>query len=197
MPITRRKLDGTAARSLVERSRGAALSYSPVGISLGTAPVPDGFRDVSTERVVGQGMAAYRKVGYALMHWELHRAAGLQVKAQHAAVREGERVGIVIPTMGVMGVSGVCRVVAVVAEGYRTGFAYGSLPKHPVQGEESFLLRMEPDESVVLAVRAVSKPASLYVKLAGPIAHAKQAGATRKLIDAAQRIAQEPAPSHA
>ena len=46
---------------------------------------------------------------------------------------------------------------------------------------------------MVLAVRA-AKPASLYVKLAGPIAHAKQAGATRKLLDAAQRIAQEPAP---
>ena len=87
MHFTRRKVDGTAARALVERTRNAQLTYAPVGISLGWQPVPDGFRDVVTERVVGQGEDEYRKIGYALMHWEVNRRAGFQVQPQHNSVR--------------------------------------------------------------------------------------------------------------
>jgi uncharacterized protein (UPF0548 family) len=197
VPITRRKVDGTAARALVERSRDAELTYAPVGISLGWRPVPDGFRDVRTERVVGHGEEAFRKVGYALMHWEINRQAGFQVSSQHAAVREGERVGVVMPFLGVLGVSAICKVVAVVAEGDRVGFAYGTLPKHPQQGEESFLLTHRPDDSVLMSVRAVSRPAVWYVKAAGPIAHAMQSRATGRYLDAATRFAAAPAPTHA
>ena len=197
MPITRRKLAGTASRSLVERSRNAQLTYAPVGISLGRRPVPDGFRDVQVERVVGQGEDAFRKIGYALMHWEINRQAGFFVSSQHAAVREGERVGVVMPFLGVLGVSAICKVVAVVAEGDRIGFAYGTLPKHPEHGEESFLLSHQPDDSVVMAVRAVSKPAAWYVKAAGPLAHAMQSRATDRYLKAAAHFGTAPAPAHA
>ncbi len=196
-PITRKKIDGTAARALVERSKNAELTYEPVGMSLGWRPVPDGYRSVETERVVGQGEAAYRKIGYALMHWEINRRAGFQVSAQHSAVREGERVGLVMPLLGVLGVTAICKVVAVVAEGDRTGFAYGTLPGHPQQGEESFLLSHRPDDSVVMTVRAVSRPASWFVRLAGPLARAKQAGATKRYLDAAAYYAQAPSAAHA
>jgi uncharacterized protein (UPF0548 family) len=195
-PITRKKIDGTAARGLVERSRNAELTYEPVGISLGWRPVPHGYRDVETERVVGQGEDAYRKIGYALMHWEINRKAGFQVSAQHAAVREGERVGLVMPFLGILGIPAICKVVAVVAEGDRTGFAYGTLPGHPQQGEESFLLSHRPDDSVVMTVRAVSRPALWYVALAGPLARAKQAGATKRYLDAAAYFAKAPAADH-
>ena len=197
MLITRRQVDGTAARALVERSKHSELTYEPVGMSLGWRPVPDGYRDVQHERAVGQGEDAYRKVGYALMHWEIHRKAGFQVSAQHSAVRPDERVGLVMPFLGVLGVTAICKTVAVVAEGDTTGFAYGTLPGHPQEGEESFLLSHRPDDSVVLTIRAVSKPASALIKLAGPLAHAKQAGAAKKFLAAAAFYASAPAPAHA
>lgn len=197
MHFTRRKVDGTAARALVERTRNAQLTYAPIGISLGWQPVPDGFRDVTTERVVGQGEDAYRKIGYALMHWEINRRAGFQVQPQHNSVRTGERVGLVMPMLGVMGVSAVCEVVAVVAEGDRTGFAYGSLPGHPMHGEESFLLSHRPDDSVVMTVRAVSKPALWFTKIGAPLAHARQKSATAHYLDAAAYFATAPAATHA
>ncbi|MDQ1250109.1 MAG: hypothetical protein QG597_4488 [Actinomycetota bacterium] len=197
MPITRRQLRGTAARTLVERSRNAQLTYAPVGISLGWQPVPHGYRDVQTERVVGHGEEAFHKIGYALMHWEINREAGFYVSSQHAAVREGERVGVVMPFLGLLGVSAICEVVAVVAEGDRLGFAYGTLPKHPEQGEESFMLAHQPDDSVLMTVRAVSRPAVWYVKAAGPLAHSMQSRATDKYLKAAARIGAAPAPAHA
>ncbi|MFM2438036.1 MAG: hypothetical protein RLZ55_853, partial [Actinomycetota bacterium] len=175
----------------------AQLTYAPVGISLGWQPVPDGFRDVVTERVVGHGEEAYRKIGYALMHWEINRRAGFQVQPEHNSVRTGERVGLVMPFLGFMGVSAICEVVAVVAEGDRTGFAYGSLPGHPVSGEESFVLTHRPDDSVVLTVRAVSKPAVWFTKFGAPLAHAKQKSATARYLDAAAHYAEAPAPTHA
>ena len=196
MPLTRRKVDGTAGRALVERTRDAQLTYAPVGISLGWQPAPEGFRTRTTERVVGQGSEAFAKVGYALMNWQLHRQAGFQVEPQHDQVREGERVGIVLPLLGIFGVSAICKVVAIVAEGDTIGVAYGSLPKHPLQGEESFVLSHRPDDSVVMTVTAVTRPAAWFVKLAGPIAGAKEAKTTQRYLDAAAHFAQAPASAH-
>jgi uncharacterized protein (UPF0548 family) len=197
VPLTRKVLDATACRSLVERSANDSLTYSPVGISLGWQPAPHGYRDVTTERVVGTGAEAFAKVGYALMHWQLNREAGFQVSPQHEQVREGVRVGIAMRVAGPLCVSAICKVVAVVAEGDRVGFAYGTLPKHPERGEESFVLTHRADDSVVLSVRAVSRPAAWFTKLAGPIAHGFQSRATKRYLDAAERIALAPAAQHA
>lgn len=194
MPITRLQVDAMAARMLVERSADAQLTYSTVGMTLGWAPTPDGYNEHMSERVVGHGKEVFDKVGYALMHWEINRKAGFQVQAQHEVVREGERVGVVLPVFPFIGVSAICKVVGVIAEGDRTGFAYGTLPGHPQQGEEAFVLEHREDDSVVMTVRAISKPAAWFVKLAGPLAAAKQKRATGKYLDAAEYYATAPAP---
>ena len=193
MQITRLKVDGTAARTAVERSRNAQLTYGPVGISLGEQPVPSGYRHTQTEEVIGKGREAFNKAGYALMHWDIHREAGFQVQPQHDSVRAGERVGLVMPVAPFTGVTAICKVVQVVAEGDTIGFVYGTLPGHPMMGEESFVLSHRPDDSVVLRVTAVSKPDAWFVKLAGPLAKGKQAKATRKYLAAAKAIANAPA----
>ncbi len=197
MPLTRRKIDGTAARGLVERSRNAQLTYAPVGISLGWEPSTHGFRDHSTEQVIGHGPEAFAKAGYALMHWEINRKAGFQVQPEHDQVRVGERVGVVMPLLGIFGVSAICEVVAVVAVGDSIGFAYGSLPKHPMTGEESFVLSLQDNGDVVMTVRSVSRPAAWFTKLGAPLARLKQSGATKKYLAAARFYAEAPAPDHA
>lgn len=197
MPLTRRQVQGTTARGLVERTKNDQLTYAPVGMSLGLRPTPAGFHTARAERVIGTGAEAFAKVGYALMHWELNAGAGFHVQAQHPQVRVGERVGVVMPLLGLFGVAGVCEVVEVVAEGDVIGFAYGSLPRHPVQGEESFVLTHQPDDTVSLAITSVSRPAAWFARLAGPIGRAKQKRAMQKYLDAAQRAASAPAPAHA
>lgn len=193
MQITRLKVDGTAARTAVERSRNAQLTYAPVGMSLGERDVPNGFHRTQTEEVIGQGREAFTKVGYALMHWDIHREAGFQVQPQHNQVRTNERVGLVLPVAPFTGVTAICKVVQVVAEGDTIGFAYGTLPGHPMRGEESFVLSHRPDDSVVMTVTAVSKPDAWFIKLAGPLAKGKQSKTTRKYLAAAKAIAAAPA----
>lgn len=46
---------------------------------------------------------------------------------------------------GPAAISAPCRVVYLVAEPARPGFAYGTLPRHPERAEEVFLIELQPD----------------------------------------------------
>jgi len=50
------------------------------------------------------------------------------------------------------------RVVTVIDEPTRKGFAYGTLPGHPLSGEESFVVERRDDDSVWLTIRSISRP---------------------------------------
>jgi Domain of unknown function (DUF1990) len=62
-----------------------------------------------------------------------------------------------------------CRIVSVVDEVTRWGFAYGTLPGHPEQGEEVFVVSIAPDETVRFEIVAFSRPADLLVRLSGSL----------------------------
>lgn len=61
------------------------------------------------------------------------------------------------------------RVVYVVDEPKRCGFAYGTLPGHPECGEEAFVLDSD-GKTVTFTITAFSRPATLLSKVAGPVA---------------------------
>ena len=73
-----------------------------------------------------------------------------------------------------------CRVVYVVDEPARKGFAYGTLPGHPARGEESFIVEHRPDDSVWLTIRAFSRPSGWLYWLGYPISRLTQAIITRR-----------------
>ncbi|WP_403024603.1 DUF1990 family protein [Salinibacterium sp. GXW1014] len=51
------------------------------------------------------------------------------------------------------------RVIYVIDEPNRKGFAYGTLPGHPLSGEELFVVDLEDDGSVWMMLRSLSRPA--------------------------------------
>ena len=59
------------------------------------------------------------------------------------------RLGLVVETV---------QVVRVVRESRRRGFAYGTLPEHPLIGEEAFVVEWNTDDSVEFVVRSFSRP---------------------------------------
>ena len=67
------------------------------------------------------------------------------------------------------------RVIYVVDDPACKGFAYGTLPGHPGQGEEAFLVEQEEDGSVWLTIRAFSRPAHLGWWLVAPMLRIVQA----------------------
>ncbi len=78
-----------------------------------------------------------------------------------AFLKPGDTAWLVIPVLGrFWGVRSPVRVVYVIDEPQRKGFGYGTLPGHPQDGEESFIVSQRDDGSVWLTVRAFSRPSS-------------------------------------
>jgi uncharacterized protein (UPF0548 family) len=87
-----------------------------------------------------------------------------------------------------------CRIVSVVDEQARWGFAYGTLSGHPEQGEEAFVVSISADETVRFEVVAFSRPGDPLVRLSGPIGRGIQEVGTNGYLRALRRYAdQKPA----
>ena len=189
MTLSRRHIDGAAARSLLGRAKNKPLTYDAVGMSLGQVPAPDRFREYHETQVVGTGDEAFRNIGWALMHWNVHRGARMFVQPEVNVVRTGDAVAVAVPTAPFISTAGCCRVTEVIALGTVIGFAYGTLPGHPAIGEESFILTHRDDDQVELTVRSFSRPASWYVRLAGPIGRGIQHRVNGRLFTSAKKLA--------
>jgi uncharacterized protein (UPF0548 family) len=113
----------------------------------------------------------------AVLSWGMHRRSGLAVATEGPA-ENGRTVvlGVGRPLALVM----PCRVVYVVDEPDRQGFAYGSLTGHPEQGEESFVVVIDTDDTVRLEITAFSRPGNLLIRASGAVSRDMQARATRR-----------------
>ena len=93
-------------------------------------------------------------------------------------------------------VTATCRIVQVLDEPCRFGFAYGTLPHHPACGEECFIVTLDPaTEEVRLLVVAVSRPSSRLARLGGPIGRAFQRFTARRYLDGFEHWPSEAPPA--
>ncbi|WP_030828757.1 DUF1990 family protein [Streptomyces hygroscopicus] len=143
------------------------LTYPEVGATR-RWPLPAGYRHLRVRTHVGYGRAAFEAVGRAVMDWRMHRAVGVAIRAADPVATPGRSVVVGLGA-GPLRLRAPCEVVWTVAEDTRTGFAYGTLPGHPERGEESFVVSLEPDGSVVLTVTAFSRPDSWFSRAGGPL----------------------------
>jgi len=82
-----------------------------------------------------------------------------------------------------------CRVVYVVDEPRRRGFAYGTLAGHQESGEEAFMIEHHDDDSVSFKVTAFSRPATRLAKIAGPLGAVVQRRITARYLRSLGKIA--------
>ncbi|MFT4124443.1 MAG: DUF1990 domain-containing protein [Microbacteriaceae bacterium] len=78
-----------------------------------------------------------------------------------AAVLPGDTAILRMP-LGPFALRAPVRVVYVVEEPARRGFAYGTLPGHPEHGEQSWVVDQREDGSVWMTVRALTRPAGPF-----------------------------------
>ncbi len=173
----------TRELSAVERARleQAGLTYGPVGASTAGLVGP-GFHSVTTSSRVGTGRERFEQAVARLLGWRMHREAGISVRASSPVVADGV-VAVLGFGVGRLRISAPVRVVAMIDEPDRQGFAYGTLPGHPVSGEEQFLLTHQADDSVVLEISAVSRAGTPLARLGGPVTRAVQARITDRYLD--------------
>ncbi|MGO4691156.1 DUF1990 family protein [Glaciibacter sp. 2TAF33] len=76
------------------------------------------------------------------------------------------------------------RVVYVIDEAARIGFAYGTMKGHPESGEESWIVEHRDDDSVWFTIRAFARPSTWYYRLAWPVLSLQQAKFTKRYLRA-------------
>jgi len=159
-------------------ARQGELTYPFVGATR-TGEAPPGYRLDHYECHVGFPVD-FDRAKAGLMTWQGHRHAGAHV---HPDVLEAGETVIVVFGVGPIHVLAPCRIVYVVDEPDRFGFAYGTLPGHPEEGEEAFLVERGGDRAVKFTIHAFSRPAQALVRASGPIGRSVQRRTTSRYLE--------------
>ncbi len=156
------------------------LTYPGVGQTRGDLPA--GYHHLRRRAPLGDGPACFARASRELLGWQMHRRAGLRVDAA-GPVAEG-RTAVLRLGVGRLEVRTPVRVVHLVDEPRRQGFAYGTLPGHPECGEECFVVEHLADGTVILKIAAFSRPASRLARLGGPLGRWVQRRITERYLRA-------------
>ncbi|MUL80206.1 MULTISPECIES: DUF1990 domain-containing protein [unclassified Mycolicibacterium] len=153
-----------------------SLTYPEVGATAGELPA--GYRHIRASAMIGTGRDRFERAGAAVVRWGMQRGAGLRVQATTEAAAVGTELVVRIGP-----IPAPCRVVYVLDETDRRGFAYGTLAGHPESGEELFSVRYDPATDAVHAeVVAFSRPATWWSRLGGPVTRLLQRVVTRRYL---------------
>lgn len=186
-PIKPRVRPGSLDSRYDRQKEAAEVTYPEHGATRGA--LPPGYRHVSRRDRIGTGRAVFRKAVDTLYGWQMHCGAGLAVVWAPPTARLGSAV---VMRLGppVIGFVVPCRVMHVVDEPTRCGFAYGALPGHPECGEEALIVTVNSDDDVDLVIRAFSRPATALVRAAGPLGRAFRDLVTERYVRYLRRLTQ-------
>jgi uncharacterized protein (UPF0548 family) len=158
-----------------------AFSYPEVGATRGLLPA--GYHYVRRSAGLGSGRPVFDAAVQRLMTWQAQKGAGLRVEPGAPVAAPGVDVLLGFG-FGPLRVPVPCRVVYVVEEDARRGFAYGTLAGHPESGEEAFMVTIDPEGRVAVEIVAFSRPATWLTRFAGPAGRFVQRRTTDRYIRA-------------
>jgi len=174
--------------------RGArgGLNYPGIG-STEHGQAPEGFPCLVSRAYLGDGPALYRRVAQGILTWQLQKRSGLRVRTDSDAVVPGARV---VSGFGVgpFRINAPCEVVwvrrPVPGDGpQRAGFGYGTLPGHPVRGEEAFEVEIDAAGRVFLKITAFSRPSNWFYATGRALTGRAQRHVTSRYIGSAHELA--------
>jgi uncharacterized protein (UPF0548 family) len=184
-----RHLDADRLDAFRRSMLDAALSYPEVGASLGV--LPTGYRHNDDSLVLGTGSEVFERAVLGLREWRAHRGAGVTVVPEDAPIEVGTTVALALPLAGISTLA-ACRIVGVVEDDSRFGFAYGTLTGHPERGEEAFSVERDGD-AVRFHIRAFSREADPLARLGAPVTRLIQRRVTRAYLTALQGFVRQSA----
>jgi uncharacterized protein (UPF0548 family) len=177
-----RSVDDRELERIQASQLDAELTYDEVGASLGE--LPPGYAHGRYGADLGTAPNTFERAVDALEAWATHTGAGISVRPGHAPIEVGTVVAQRI-RMGPLTSIACCRIVRVIDEPDRFGYAYGTLPLHPVKGEEAFLVTRPADAGdgeVRLDITAFSKPGHPLMRAIKPISRFTQVAVTRRYL---------------
>lgn len=148
------------------------FAYPEVGSSAQVFPL--GYDHDHEATLLGFGDVIFEKAKQALRDWAMFPSAWTQIFPVKTPVQKGNEVLVLFRLFGLWWWRNSSRIVYLIDEPARFGFAYGTLPAHIERGEEIFQVELRDDGSVWYSIQAFSKPNRWYVWLGYPVARAYQ-----------------------
>ena len=157
----------TEIAAFAQRQSAVSYSYPEVGATQGE--LPPGYDIARAEFELGRGDADFRRAVEAMRGWKLYDdpAGHIRLCTPKPAFGDGATLVLVGRHLGLWSLS-ACRVVYLIADARRFGFAYGTL-EHVVRGEERFEIHWDDDDRVMFRLTAFSTPTQLLARLSGPV----------------------------
>ena len=175
-------------RATLQKQAGLDFTYPDVGATATTPP--DNYTVDHTRVRLGAGDEVFRRAKIGLRGWKQFSFGWLNAFPEDTPICAGELIAVVAHTFGVWSVN-VARIIYVIDEPRRFGFAYGTMPGHVEQGEERFLLEQTDDDSVWYDILAFSRPRHILARIGKPLVRRLQKRFGRESTAAMRRAAGE------
>jgi uncharacterized protein (UPF0548 family) len=156
----------TIARFL-DGQRDLPFTYPAPGATR-NGEAPPGFDVDHRRRQIGHGREVFAAACAAVRRWEMFRLGWAEICWPETPVVPGSAVAM-LARFGGLWWGNSCRIVYVLDEARRFGFAYGTLPGHVESGEERFLIEWREDDSVWYEISAFSRPRHWLVRFGYPV----------------------------
>jgi uncharacterized protein (UPF0548 family) len=147
-------------RAFLTAQQQSTFAYSPLEITRDSAASSD--YTVDHNRVqLGSGALCFDAAVRAIQQWKMFDLGWVQLFFDNTPIERGSTVAVVVKHLGFWSMN-ACRIVYVVEDQQRYGFAYGTLAEHAERGEERFLVEWDHlDDSVWYDILALSKPGGM------------------------------------
>ena len=153
-------------RQFISIQQSLPFSYSQVGATQ-TQP-PTGYRVDHNRLELGAGQQTFLRAVAALRAWKQFDLGWVSVVPGDQPIAVGTTVAVQARVLNLWSLNAT-RIVYVIDEEKRFGFAYGTLPDHVERGEERFLVERFDDGSVWYDIYAFSRPRHPLARLGFPV----------------------------
>ena len=153
-------------RFLAERNNDD-FSYPEIGATRNDPP--SGYNIDRNRIKIGVGPEAFKKAKTAIRNWKMFGMNWVTLTQSDTPIEVGRTVAILVEHFGFYSLN-AARIVYVIDDEDRFGFAYGTLKEHGEIGEERFSVEFdELTGEVWYYIYAFSRPGSLLAKLGYPL----------------------------
>lgn len=159
--------DPAALSPFLETEKTLPFTYAPVGQTAEPDRKAEGFDNDRQRVAIGSGLADFVRAKQALRAWAHFPAPWTKILPPDTPLQAGVTLAMFFRLFGLWWRNS-CRIVYVVDESLRFGFAYGTLPGHLECGEEIFQVELDEDGTVWYELRAFSRPRHPLARLGYP-----------------------------
>ena len=158
--------DGAQIQRFLDDREADVFSYPEVGHTRETPP--SGYNVDRNRVVLGRDADDFERAKTAIRSWKMFDVPGLELIHPDTPIEPGRNVAVLAHHLGFHSLSS-CRIVYVIDEVDRFGFAYGTLTEHVEIGEERFTVEFHRESGEVwYDILAFSRPGNFLVKLGYP-----------------------------